>query len=136
MSLLEVVAATCLLATAIYPALQFVRDGLAISRDNETRAAVSNFCVSKLEEHLALAAANWTNGTYTGNFASEGYASLRYSVTRSDAVAAGGVVGSLMAITVTVWNDANANSLCDTGETQVTMASKISKMAVYQALGS
>ena len=136
MSLTEVLAATVILGTTIVPALQFVRDGMTLSRDNETRHAITNFCISKMEEHLALSAAAWTNGTFTGDFTSEGYSSIKFTVTRSDAVASGGVVGKLMAVTVTVWNDTNGNGSIDSGELQITMASKISKMSVYQALGS
>ncbi len=133
-SLTEVLAATVILGTAVYPALRITRDGMTISRDNETRHAVTNFCISKMEEHLALGAKNWTNGTFTGDFTTEGFATIKYSVKRSDAVADGGVVNKLMAVTCTVYNDTNSNNTADATEIKMTMGSKTSKMSIYQTV--
>jgi len=132
-SLLELVAGIIIMGTAIYPALRLMRDGMTISRDNETRNLVSSYCVSILEQQLAQAAAGWTNGTSTGNNSGDGYASVKYTATRSDAVVDGGVVGKLMAITVTAWYDTNGNGSVDTGEIKITMATKVAKMSLYQA---
>ena len=48
--------------------------------------------VSKMEEHLAIVAAGWTEGTFTGSFAAEGHANVRFIVVQSDEVASGGIV--------------------------------------------
>jgi hypothetical protein len=36
-----------------------------------------------------------------------------------------------MAVTVTVWHDANSNASRDAGESYITMASKVAKLATY-----
>ena len=131
-TMLELVVAGMLLAATLVPALGMMRDGMIVSGQIEKRCLITTYCVSKLDEHLALAAAYWSNGTVTGDFAAEGQPQLRFSVATSDAVAAGGLVDRLMAVTSTVWQDTNANSVHDSGEPYVTLASKTAKMAVYQ----
>ena len=131
-TMLELVAAGVLLAVTLVPALRMMRDGMTISSQIENRGLMTMFCVSKLDEGLALAAANWASGTFTGSFVADGYAQLRYRTVTSDAVAAGGIVGRLMSVTTTVWQDTNGNAVHDSGESSVVYASKIANMAVYQ----
>ena len=131
-TMLELVVAGMLLAATLVPALGMMRDGMTVSGQIEKRGLITTFCVSKLDEQLALAAAYWSNGTVTGNFAAEGQPQLRFRIVTSDAVAAGGLVNRLMAVTSTVWQDTNGNSAQDGGEPYVTLASKTAKMAVYQ----
>ncbi len=130
--MLELIAATILMGTAMVPALRMVRDGMTVSRDNETRSLIVTFCASKMDEHLTLAAASWTTGTFTGNFSTEGYSTIKFKVVRDDAVSAGGVVGKLMSITTTVWYDTNGDGAVNTGEMSLVLATKVAKMALYQ----
>ena len=130
-TLLEVVLAGVLLATALVPALRLMRDGLAISRRIETRELLTTFCTSKLEEHLALCIADWQTGNYAGDFTAEGYANLRFSVTRSDLSADGGITDQLMALTATAWEDSNGSGTVDADEPSVVLGTKIAKLESY-----
>src|SRR6188768_1106602 len=109
-SMLEVVLASSICLTALVPALAMLRDGIALGDIIDTRHRLLTYSVSKMEEQLAVVGAAWTTGTTTGNFATDGQASIRYTVTRSDAVVDGGVVGKLMLITVTTYSDDNGNN--------------------------
>jgi type II secretory pathway component PulJ len=129
--LLELIAAIALTATAIVPALRLVRDAMEQTREIEQQELLTTLCVSKMEEHLALASAAWTSTTATGNFSAEGYAALRYIVVRSDQPAQGGMADRLMSVTATVFEDENGNTAFDAGEPSVVMASKAANLARY-----
>jgi len=131
-TLLELVLSIVILAGTLVPALRLMRRTLEYSRDIETRNAMVMYCTSKLDEHLVLASATWAAGPVAGNFAAQGSPELRYTVTRSDATTAGGIPDRLMAITVTVWHDANGNGSRDGNESAVALASKAAKLVGYQ----
>jgi hypothetical protein len=86
-----------------------------------------------LEEHLALVSADWQTGGFVGDFAADGYPQIRYSVTRSDAAVDGGITDQLMAVTATVWEDADGDATPDTGEPVVVFSGKVANLASYQA---
>jgi hypothetical protein len=130
-SMLEVVLASSICLTAIVPALSMLRDGIALGDIIDTRHLLLQYGVSKMEEQLAVIGATWTTGTLTGNFASDGQSSIRFTVTKSDAVVDGGVVGKLMVVTVTTYNDANGNSTMDASEARTTLTTKLAKLVSY-----
>src|SRR3954447_16282600 len=130
-SMLEVVLASSICLTALVPALAMLRDGIALGDIIDTRHLLLNYGVSKMEEQLASIGATWPTGTITGNFAADGQSTIRYSVTRSDAVVDGGIVGKLMVVTVTTYSDDNGNSERDASEARTTMTTKIAKLASY-----
>src|SRR3954464_4918770 len=130
-SMLEVVLASSICLTAIVPALAMLRDGIALGDIIDTRHLLLTYSVSKMEEQLAIVGATWPMGTVTGNFAADGQSSIRYSVTRSDAVIDGGVVGKLMVVTVTTYSDDNGNNTMDSNEARTTMTTKVAKLVSY-----
>src|SRR3954462_13409030 len=130
-SMIEVVLASSICITAIVPALAMLRDGIALGDMIDTRHLLLTYSVSKMEEQLALIGASWPTGTVTGNFASDGQSTIRYSVTRSDAVVDGGIVGKLMVVTVTTYSDDNGNSAMDASEARTTMTTKVAKLVSY-----
>ena len=134
LSLLEVVAASALLAATLVPALRLLRDALSLSRSNETRSLLTTLCVSTMEQYLPVTADSWAMSTVTGNFSADGYPLVKFQVVRSDSSAAGGITDKLMAMTVTVWEDANSDATVNTGELSVVMATKVAKLSLYQAL--
>src|SRR3954452_23257509 len=95
-SMIEVVLASSICLTALVPALSVLRNGMALGEIIDTRHLLLTYAVSKMEEHLAVVGAAWSTGTITGNFSADGQATIRFTVTRSDAVVDGGVVGKLM----------------------------------------
>jgi hypothetical protein len=123
--------ASSICITAIVPALAMLRDGIALGEIIDTRHLLLTYSVSKMEEQLAVIGATWPTGTITGNFASDGQSTLRYSVIRSDAVVDGGIVGKLMVVTVTTYSDDNGNNTMDASEARTTMTTKVAKLVSY-----
>ena len=130
-TLLELIAATTLLAATLTPALRMMRDALEQDRRIETLELVTTLCADKLEQHMSVTAASWSVGAATGDFAAEGYAQVRYSVTSTDDPAAGGIAGRLMALTATVWEDANGNAALDSGEISAVFRTKVASLGGY-----
>jgi Tfp pilus assembly protein PilV len=58
-SLLELVAATTILAIALVPALKLIGGTIRVGRRTETANMMTTFCTSKLEEQLMKTAAVW-----------------------------------------------------------------------------
>jgi hypothetical protein len=133
-SLLEVVLASTICMTALVPALSILRSGMANASKIDTRQLMLIYGVSKMEEQLAIVAASWSTGTVTGNFAADGAAAIRFSATRSDAPASGGLTNRLMNVSVTVYRDDNANSTLDASEMRSTFTTKISKLVNYESM--
>ena len=131
-SLLEVVMASGICATALVPALALVRDGVTLADRVDTRHLLLLYGVSKMEEQLATVAAGWTEGTFTGNFAADGHADIRYIVTQSDEVANGGIVNRLMNVEVTTYRDADGDTSLDADEIRNIMRTKIGKFTSYE----
>lgn len=132
-SLLEVVVASALMAFALVPALTLFRDGMRWGRDVDSRAMLLNYGVCKMEEQLAIVAATWTTGTAAGDFSTDGHANIRYSAVRSDSAVDGGITSRLMAVTVTIYDDADSDDTLDVGEMQLNFTTKIGKLATYEA---
>lgn len=131
-SLLEVVIATFLMGLAIIPAMNFMTSAIHTGQELEVWNQLNLLAVGKLEEQLSIAAADFLEGTDSGAFTDPGTSGIRFTATRSTASANGGIVDQLMRITVTVWNDENGNSAVDSGEAQVTYATKLASMSIYQ----
>jgi hypothetical protein len=130
--LLEVVLASAICASALVPALAVLRDGMALGDIIDTKHLLLTCGVSKMEEQLAIVGATWASGTATGNFASDGQAGIRYSVTRSDSPASGGITNQLMSISVTTYSDDNGNSAMDAAEARITLSTKVAKLVSYE----
>jgi hypothetical protein len=109
-----------------------MKRGLELARDVETVQLTTTLCVSKMEEHLAYAGHGFTTGNFSGNFATDGYASMRFTASRSDTVLAGGIPDRLMAVTVTVWQDDNGNGVLNSGEISTSFSTKVARMGIYQ----
>jgi hypothetical protein len=130
-SLLEVVLASGICATALVPALALLRDGVTLADRVDARHLLLLCGVSKMEEHLAIVAADWTEGTFTGNFAADGHASVRYIVTQSDEAASGGIVDRLMNVEVTTYRDDDGDAALDADELRNVVRTKIGRFTSY-----
>jgi hypothetical protein len=131
-SLLEIVLASGICATALVPALALLRDGVTLADRVDARHLLLLYGVSKMEEHLAIVAAGWTEGTFTGNFAAEGHANVRYIVVQSDEVASGGNVDRLMNVQVTTYRDEDGDAALDADEMRNVMRTKIGRFTSYE----
>lgn len=108
-----------------------MRDGIALSDIIDTKHLLLTCGVSKMEEQIAVVGATWPSGTVTGNFAADGQAGIRFSVTRSDAAVGGGIVNQLMVVTVTAYSDDNGNSSMDASEARIVLTTKVAKLVSY-----
>ena len=131
-TLLEVIAATALTALVIVPSTGMMRDGLDLSRRVERQGVMTSLCVGKLEQQLAESTAAFLPDSDSGDFASDGYAELRYVVSASDEAGDGGIPDQLMAISATVYYDENGNGSLDAGETSVNFSTKTANLESYQ----
>ncbi len=132
-SLLEVMLASSICAVALVPALAILRDGISATEAIDKRHMVLLYAVEKMEEQLAVVAANWTTAAASGDFASEGHPDIRYSVTRSDSAANGGIPNQLMNISVTAYDDVDGDDALDSGEPRTVLTTKVSKLATYES---
>jgi hypothetical protein len=141
-TLIELVAATTIMTIALVPALRLMRDALAVEEDIEYATAMSTLCANQLEQSLSKTAGSleqslsktagsWNTTTESGNYSSIGYSRLKYTVTKSDAPANGGLTGTLIAFTATVWDDTDLDGILDVGEKYVQFSTKLAKLAVY-----
>ncbi len=132
--MLEMVAAAALVTGTMVPALSVIRNSMSQSRELHRRHLVANYAVRILEEQAALAATNWTNETVTGDFsaAPDSHPEIRYTLTKSDDPADGGLVNQLMNIDITAYDDADGDDTLDTGELQETYRTKVAKLNTYE----
>jgi hypothetical protein len=130
-TLLEVVAASALTGTVLVASLSLLRQAVDLSDRVDRQNLMATLCVSKLEETLNTTAATFATSDVSGSFAAQGFSSLRFRAVTTDAPASGGITNRLMAVTCTVWYDANADAALSSGETSVTFATKVAKMALY-----
>lgn len=129
---MEMVFATGLLAGTLVPALAVMRDAMAISRETTSRSLMANYAVQKLEQQIALGMGAWTNATDANNFATDGHPEIAFVSVRSDAPADGGIVGSVMHLRVTLFEDLDSDLIPDANELTLTMRTKIAKLATYE----
>jgi hypothetical protein len=132
-SLLEVVMASTICATALVPALAFMRDGMTLATTIDTKHMLLNYAVAKMEEQLAIVGATWAEGSASGDFAADGHANIRFAVTRSDASPSGGIDGRLMAVSVTAYSDDDGDDAMGADEARITVTTKVSKLVSYEA---
>jgi hypothetical protein len=131
-SLLEVVLAAAICASALVPSLAFLRDSVTLGDIIDKRHLMTIYGVSKLEEQMAVVAATWATGTVSGDFAADGHANIRYTITRSDNPASGGVTNRLMNISVTTYSDDDADDMLDAAEMRTILTTKIAKLGTYE----
>jgi hypothetical protein len=131
-SLLEVVLASTICATALVPALAFLRDGTVLADTIDRRHLLLIYGVTTMEEQMSIVAANWTEGAINGNFATDGHANIRYTVTRSDDPADGGIAERLMVITVTTYCDDDGDDTLDAAEMRTILTTKVGKLVTYE----
>lgn len=130
--MLELVAATTIIALALVPALKLTRDSLMSMEALERNEIAANLCASMLEEELARTASSWSLSGRQGNFSAVGRPELKFMVTKSDAFADGGVPNSLAVIEVVVWYDADAGNDPDADEPQTRFSSKLARVLSYE----
>jgi hypothetical protein len=131
-SLLEMVMASALVAGALVPTMTVMRDAMTKSRELSRRNLMANYAVSVLEAQAAATMLNWSTASSTGNFAADGHAGLRFVVSRSDAVADGGLPGRLIHIQARVFDDTDGDITFDSDELSVLYRTKLARLQSYE----
>jgi hypothetical protein len=131
-SLLEVVLASAICSTALVPALALLRDGMTLSSSIDKRHLLLIYGVSKMEEQMAIALADWSEGTASGDFVADGHAGIRFSAIRSDDPVSGGISNRLMSVSVTTYSDDDGDDTLDATEARTMLTTKIAKLVTYE----
>lgn len=124
------------MAGTLVPSLELVRTGLVKSAEDDLRQLLALYAVARVEQQLGPASHTWATGTYTGDYGADGHANIRYVTVCSDSPADGGIVGSLMAVRTTVYDDANGDDALTSGELQCSYRTKVGRFGTYQAKAS
>ncbi len=130
--MIELVAAIAIMGAVLVTTLTLLRDGMELCRKADQADVMTLLATSRMEQELARAAADFVPLDQSGTFAAEGYSQMRWHAVHSDQSGSGGTPDRLMAVALTVWNDANGNSALDSTEAAVSFHSKIAKVASYQ----
>ncbi len=133
-TLLELVAASTVIATALVPALRVMRDSLRISRQLEVREAMATIAMSVLEQESARVSGRWTmqKATHRQPGIESGYPSVIGMSTVSDSLSKGGIPNSLAVVSVTAFEDANGTGRLDNNEPSITFATKVAGLTSYR----
>ena len=131
-SLLEIVLASSICATALVPALALVRDSMTLADTIDKRHLLLIYGVAKMEEQLSVTAATWSQGTTGGDFAAEGHANIRFTAVRSDDPLNGGIADRLMNVTITIYSDDDGDDSLDATEMRTVLTTRIAKMIAYE----
>jgi hypothetical protein len=126
-TLLELVGATTIVATALVPALRIMGDCIRVGRETEIANLLATYSVSKLEEHLVETAVLFDAAADEANEV-PGYPGIRFRVEKEDE----GVGSGLMQITSTVWQDLDGDEVWDAGEPRSVFATKLARNASYR----
>jgi hypothetical protein len=135
-SLLEVVLASAICSTALVPALALLRDGMTLADSIDKRHLLLIYGVSKMEEQMAIAAATWSEGSASGDFAADGHANIRFDASRSDDPVGGGIADRLMSVSVTTYSDDDSDDSMDAGEARTVLTTKIARLVTYESKAS
>lgn len=133
-SLVELVAASAIVAATLVPSLELIRDGIELSEETVQRQLLATYAVSQVEQHLGLAAATWTTGTYSGSYAADGHPTLLYDTTTSDNPVDGGITDRLMDIRTTTYFDEDGSGTLTAGEPNCSFRTKLARFTSYEDL--
>lgn len=131
-TLLELVAATIIISTAMVPTLRLTRNSLQTLDRVEQAERCHFFCVSTIEESMMLTSANWQMQPRMGDFSSMGWPNYRFQVTISDSPTEGGMPDALAVINTLVWFDENGSGSAEADEVHCRLQTKLAKLQSYE----
>lgn len=136
-SLLELIAASTILAMTLVPSLRLMRDSLRVSRQLEIRECLATAAMGALEHQAQEVAARWemTSGVSRVYGQLSGYPDVVVTYDVSDSSANGGIRESLAVLTVSAFEDRNSNSRRDVEESAVSFATKVARLQSYTLEG-
>ena len=136
LTLLEVLGASVVLATALAPALRITRSAVLAADRLDRQERCLTAANDRIEFLMSRAAADWdavVTGTLTdASAAVSGYPGLRASDVVTDSASYGGIPGRLAGVVTRVWYDEDADGVADAGEPQVLLATAVARMTAYE----
>jgi type II secretory pathway component PulJ len=137
-SLLELIAASTILAMTLVPSLRLMRDSLKVSRQLEVRECLTTTAMGALEHQAQQVAAKWqmTSGTDRSYGQLAGYPQVVVDFETSDSPLRGGIKDSLAVVSVSAFDDQNSNGRHDGSESAVRFATKVARLQSYSLEGS
>ncbi|HBE72083.1 MAG TPA: hypothetical protein DDW52_28430 [Planctomycetaceae bacterium] len=130
-TMLELIAASTIVAIALVPALRLMRGNLLNLENLEINEQLVALCTSKLEAELATTSASWDLASHSGMIGPE-FPGIRYRIDKSDSASAGGIPGQLAVVDVIVWHDADGGNDLDSGESSARLSTKLAKVISYE----
>ena len=136
LTLLEVLAASVVIALALAPALRVTRTALLTADRTDRQERCLTVANDRLEYLMARVAADW-DATVTGAAATQaaavpGYPGLRFTETASDAAPHDGLPGRLATVAVAAWYDDDGDATLDAGEPQARLATQVARLTAYE----
>jgi prepilin-type N-terminal cleavage/methylation domain-containing protein len=131
-TMLELVAAIAITGAVLVTTLTLTREGMELCRKADLADVMTLLATSRMEQESARAAVDFLTLDESGTFAAEGYPLVRWHAVHSDQSADGGITDRLMAISLTVWDDADNNGSLDATEPSTSFHTKVANMSDYQ----
>lgn len=135
LTLLEVIAASVVLAVALAPALRIVRGALNAADRTDRQERCLALATDRVEFLLARTAADWstvTNAVEDAAVPVPGYPGLRRSDFTTVAPEYGGIPDRLASVGSLVWSDDDGDGVPDPAEPQAVLASQVAKLTAYE----
>jgi type II secretory pathway pseudopilin PulG len=130
-TMLELIAATTIIAIALVPALKATRSSLMNLEHLERNEQLVALCTSMLEREMAATAASWDLSARSG-VAPASIPDVRFLVNKSDEASAGGIPGELAVVDVIVWHDTDRGGDLDSDEPRSRLSTKLAKVTSYE----
>ncbi len=136
LTLLEVIAASGVIATALAPALRITRTALLTADRLDRQERCLTVANDHIESLMARTVADWDTvvspTATTASAAVSGYPGMRARDLSTDAAAAGGVAGRLASVSTLIWYDDDGDAVHDSGEPSVTLATAVARLTAYE----
>ena len=136
-SLLELVAASSIIAMTLVPSLRLMRDSLRVSRSLEVRECLATTAMGALEHRAQQVARGWqmTSGVDRTYGQLAGYPEVVVEFEATDSSTSGGIPNSLAVVSTSSFEDRNGNGRRDADESLVTFSTKVARLQSYALEG-
>ena len=136
LTLLEILAASAVLAVALAPALRVTRDALLAADRLDRRERCLTTATDRLESLMVRTSADWdavvTGAPVFAPASVPGYPALRTSEFASDAATHGGIPGRLATVGCLAWYDGDGDGTADPDEPQALLATLVARVTAYE----
>ncbi|NNJ26267.1 type IV pilus modification PilV family protein [Alienimonas chondri] len=137
LTLLEVIAASGVIALALAPALRMTRTALMAADRLDRQERCLTAANDRIETLMARTAADWdgqvTSTPVYSTVAVDGYPGMRASELTTDSTSYGGIPGRLAAIGTLTWYDEDGDASPDADEPQALLTVAVARLSAYEA---